>query len=64
MKEPLNKNDGLDVQLVCLKFLRTTDTLLQQADRLREHRDQFLQTLGSKASNSAANESGEVASHA
>lgn len=64
MKEALSEKDGLDVQLVCLKFLRTTDTLLQQADRLREHRDQFLQALTSKASSSVTNESGEVANHA
>lgn len=61
MNEALDKKDELDVQLVCLKFLQTTDTLLQQADRLREQRDQFLKMLNAKDAATASKGSGEVA---
>ncbi len=50
MKHKDKSGSELGVKLVCLKFLKTTDTLLRQADQLRRHRNEFLRTLELKAS--------------
>lgn len=54
MKRAVASGRELEIKLICLKFLKTTDSLLRQADQLRERRNEFLQTLETKTSASDA----------